>query len=68
MTLTKSRKENIMKQLKQNSTEMNTVLKNLELENLTLSPSLQQKAIDIVNSGKKITSSIIKGALNHEKL
>jgi len=68
MTLTKSRKENIMKQLKQNSTEMNTVLKNLELENLTLSPSLQQKAIDIVNSGKKITPSIIKGALNHEKL
>ncbi|MDM5334918.1 Zn-dependent hydrolase [Ureibacillus composti] len=57
-----------MKQLKQNSTEMYTVLKNLELENLTLSPSLQQKAIDIVNSGKKITSSIIKGALNHEKL
>ncbi|MFJ8236779.1 Zn-dependent hydrolase [Ureibacillus sp. NPDC094379] len=57
-----------MKQLKQNSTEMNTVLKNLELENMTLSPSLQQKAIDLVNSGKKITPSIIKGALNHEKL
>lgn len=47
---------------------MQIVLKNLQLENMTLSPSLQQKVIEIVNSGTKITPSLIKGALNHGKI
>ena len=42
-----------MKQIQLDSPEFNRVLKNMELENLYLNDSLQQKAVEIVNSGLK---------------
>ena len=58
----------IMKQLQLGSTEMQIIIKNLQLENMSLSPTLQQKAIEIINSGIKITPDVIKGALKDGKV
>ena len=52
-----------MKQIQLDSPEFNPVLKNMQLENLYLSHSLQQKALAIVNSGNIITPALIKEAL-----
>ncbi|WP_342505037.1 Zn-dependent hydrolase [Sporosarcina sp. FSL K6-2383] len=52
-----------MKQIQLDSPEFNRVLKNMQLENLYLSLSLQQKALDIVNSGVIITPTLIKETL-----
>ncbi|MBO0586870.1 Zn-dependent hydrolase [Sporosarcina sp. E16_8] len=52
-----------MKEIKLNSPEFNRVLKNMQLENLHLSHSLQQKALEIVNSGIPVTPALIKEAL-----
>lgn len=59
---------NEMKQIQLNSPEFNRVLKNLQLEDLTLTPALQQKVIDIVNSGIEISPNIIKEALENDKI
>lgn len=58
----------IMKQLQLGSTEMQIIIKNLQLENMSLSPTLQQKAIEIINAGIKITPDVIKGALKDGKI
>ena len=58
----------IMKQLQLDSTEMRIIIKNLQLENMSLSPTLQQKAIEIINAGIKITPDVIKGALKDGKI
>ena len=60
--------DKIMKQLQLDSTEMRIIIKNLQLENMSLSPTLQQKAIEIINSGIKITPDVIKGALKDGKI
>lgn len=52
-----------MNKIQLNSPEFNRVLKNMQLENLHLSHSLQQKALEIVNSGMTITPDLIKEAL-----
>ncbi|MEK4230549.1 Zn-dependent hydrolase [Solibacillus sp. FSL H8-0538] len=57
-----------MKQITLNSKEFNQVLKNLQLENMSLTPSLQLKALEIVNSRVEITSDLIKDALNNVKI
>lgn len=57
-----------MKQILLNSPEFNRVLKNMQLENLRLSQSLQQKALEIVNSGMIVTPDLIKEALAHGKV
>ncbi len=57
-----------MKQIQLNSPEFNRVLKNMQLENLVLSHSLQQKALEIVNSGIIITPALIKEALANGKV
>lgn len=57
-----------MKQIQLDSPEFNRVLKNMELENLYLNDSLQQKAVEIVNSGLKITPNLIKKALANGKI
>ncbi|SES20153.1 Zn-dependent hydrolase [Psychrobacillus sp. OK032] len=57
-----------MKQIQLNSPEFDRVLKNMQLENLYLSHSLQLKAIEIVNSGKIITPTLIKEALANGKV
>ena len=56
-----------MKQIQLNSPEFNRVLKNMQLENLYLSPSLQKKALEIVNSGVEITPALIMEALANDK-
>ncbi|QGG50561.1 Zn-dependent hydrolase [Lysinibacillus pakistanensis] len=53
-----------MKKIQLNSPEFNRVLKNLQFENLSLTPRLQKKVLEIVNSGKQISPTIIKEALN----
>ena len=57
-----------MKPIQSNSPELDRVLKNMHLENLYLSPSLQQKALDIVNSDQIITRDLIKEALADDKI
>ena len=58
------RKESFsVKEIQLNSPEFNRVLKNMQLENLHLSQSLQQKALEIVNSGMPVTPALIKEAL-----
>lgn len=57
-----------MKPLQINSLEFKRIKKKVLLENLSLTPSLQQKVLDIVNSDVKITPSIIKEALKHRKI
>jgi len=58
------RKESFsVKEIQLNSPEFNRVLKNMQLENLHLSHSLQQKALEIVNSGIPVTPALIKEAL-----
>lgn len=52
-----------MKSITLHSKEFERVLKNMEIENLYLSNSLQKKALDLVNSGQKITPSMIKESL-----
>jgi hypothetical protein len=52
-----------VKNIQLNSPEFKRVLKNMQLENLHLSHSLQQKALEIVNSGMIITPALIKEAL-----
>lgn len=57
-----------MKQIQLNSPEFNRVLKNMQLENLQLSQSLQKKALEIVNSGIIVTPTVIKEALANGKV
>ncbi|WP_186725953.1 hypothetical protein [Rummeliibacillus sp. SL167] len=44
------------------------VKKNLMLENFSINSELAQRAIDLVNSNKKITLSVIKEALWDAKI
>lgn len=63
------RKESFsVKEIQLNSPEFNRVLKNMQLENLHLSHSLQQKALEIVNSGMPVTPALIKEALAHGEI
>lgn len=57
-----------MKKIQLNSPEFNSVLKNMQLENLQLSQSLQQKALEIVNSGMIVTPALIMEALANDKV
>lgn len=57
-----------MKQITLDSPEFNRVLKNLQLENLSLSSELQNKVIEIINSKMIISESIIKDALKNVKI
>ncbi|MGE7914390.1 Zn-dependent hydrolase [Lysinibacillus xylanilyticus] len=57
-----------MKQIQLNSPEFNRVLKNLQFENLSLTPSLQKKVLEIVNSGIQISPIVIKDVLNNGKV
>lgn len=57
-----------MKKLTVDSKKFKRVLKNLNLENITLHPRLQKKVLDLVNSGATITPNIIKDALNRGKV
>lgn len=57
-----------MKEIQLNSPEFERVLKNLQLEDLYLTADLQQKVIDIVNSGIQISPKVIKEALNNGKI
>ena len=57
-----------MRQIQLNSPEFNRVTKNLELENLSLSPVLQKKAVDIVNSRTQISPKMRQEALNDGKV
>ena len=57
-----------MKQIQLDSPEFNRVLKNMQLENLRLSQSLQKKALEIVNSGIAVTPALIKEALANGKI
>ncbi|HLR43268.1 MAG TPA: Zn-dependent hydrolase [Pseudogracilibacillus sp.] len=49
-----------MKQLTLESREFQRILKNLHLENLSLSEKNQKKIINIVNNNTTITSTMIK--------
>lgn len=49
-----------VKKLSATSKEFNRILKNLSLENLELSKHLQEKALQLVNSKKDITSEAVK--------
>lgn len=53
----------MLKQIQLNSPKFNRVMKNLQLENLHLSDTLQKKALEIVNSGMVVTPDLIKKAL-----
>ncbi len=53
-----------MKELQIESKEFQRILHNLQLENLTLHPRLQEKVIELVNSGVFITPNIIKEILS----
>lgn len=55
-----------MKQIHLNSPEFNRVLKNLQFENLSLSPALQKKVIELLNARKPLTPNIIKEVLRIE--
>ncbi|MCJ7842297.1 Zn-dependent hydrolase [Lederbergia sp. NSJ-179] len=57
-----------MNKLKIDSEEFNRILKNLHLENLSLNPTLQKIALEIINSGVEITPTVIKGALHRGKI
>ncbi|MFJ7972052.1 hypothetical protein [Psychrobacillus sp. NPDC096389] len=57
-----------MKQIQLNSPEFDRVLRNMQLENLYLSHSLQLNVLEIVNSGKNVTSTLIKEALADGKV
>ncbi|WP_163537498.1 Zn-dependent hydrolase [Gracilibacillus sp. YIM 98692] len=57
-----------MKELSLESKEFQRILYNLHLENITLSPTLQKRVIEIVNSGEEITPEVIKDALNRAKI
>lgn len=57
-----------MNELHVNSKEFRRVLKNLNLENITLHPRLQKKVLELVNSGVQITPNIIKDALKRGKV
>lgn len=54
-----------MKELKPESKEFKRVIHNLHLENLSLSPNMQKKVLDLVNSNVTITPTLIKDILRH---
>lgn len=56
----------LMKQIHLNSPEFKRVLKNLQFDNLSLSPALQKKGIELLNARKPLTPNIIKEALRIE--
>jgi len=57
-----------MKKIQLNSPEFDRVLKNLQFENLSLTPTLQKKALEIVNSGVQISPTIINEAFKNGKV
>lgn len=57
-----------MKELAVNSAEFERIMLNLQLENMTLPPRLQQKVIELVNANEEITPAIIKKALRYEQV
>lgn len=57
-----------MKKLHMESKEFRQVVQNLYLENMNLSPKLQRKVIELVNSGAILTPTLIKESLEHEKI
>ncbi len=58
----------MMRQIQLNSPEFKRVMKNLQLENLHLSDTLQKKALEIVNSELVVIPDFIKKTLaNSEK-
>lgn len=57
-----------MNELTMESKEFKRVLHNLHLENLTLSPVMQEKVLHLVNSKVSITPTLIKGLLQNGKV
>jgi hypothetical protein len=58
----------MIKQIQLNSPEFIRVMKNLQLENLHLSDTLQKKALEIVKSGTIVTPDLIKKALANREI
>lgn len=58
----------MMKELAVNSAEFKRIMLNLQLENMTLPPHLQQKVIELINANEEITPAIIKKALRYEQV
>lgn len=58
----------IMKALNLESKEFKRVMHNLHLENLSLSPEVQEKVLELINKQTSISSSLIKDILRHGKV
>jgi len=54
-----------MRELKLESKEFERVMHNLHLENLSLSPDMQKRVLELVNSNVAITPTLIKDILQH---
>ena len=57
-----------MKALNLGSKEFRRVMHNLHLENLSLSPEVQEKVLELVNTKTLITPNLIKDILRHGKV
>ncbi|MDG5790144.1 Zn-dependent hydrolase [Evansella sp. AB-P1] len=57
-----------MKEIKMESKEFNRVLHNLHLENLSLSPDMQKRVLELVNAKVEITPTLIKDILQNGKI
>lgn len=57
-----------MKELTQESKEFKRVLHNLHLENLSLSPDMQKRVLELINAKASITPNLIKDVLRRGKV
>jgi uncharacterized coiled-coil protein SlyX len=57
-----------IKKIELHSKEFNRVLKNMQLEGLEINKAFQERAINILNSNKPITSEIIKEQFHKENV
>ncbi|WP_251640026.1 Zn-dependent hydrolase [Sporosarcina sp. NCCP-2716] len=57
-----------MKELTRESKEFKRVLHNLHLENLSLSPDMQKRVVELVNAKAPISPDLIKDVLRHGKV
>ncbi|WP_199171917.1 Zn-dependent hydrolase [Sporosarcina sp. P13] len=57
-----------MKALDLDSKEFRRVMHNLHLENLRLSPDVQEKVLELINTKTSINSTLIKDILRHGKV
>lgn len=57
-----------MKELNLESKEFKRVMHNLHLENLSLSPDMQKRVLELINAKTSITPNLIKDLLQHGKV